>query len=158
MKLLASLLCIGLSLACEITEAAWFGPSNHEDCVLEKMKGQPPAMLPTARAACARQFPPEEALIEGVNYRKGQLELEWETSSDEVVVKIQKNDTTYQLTRLEAVLWKEPCERLAPAWAAPPDIELDGEAPRFGSTFKLRQRDAHSYKCGRFKIYGKKKR
>ena len=37
--------------------AGWFGPSNYDECVLDKMKGQSPAMLYHAEAACRIEFP-----------------------------------------------------------------------------------------------------
>lgn len=37
--------------------AGWFGPSNYQECVLGKMKGQAGDMLPTAQSACNLQFP-----------------------------------------------------------------------------------------------------
>ena len=38
--------------------AGLFGPSNYEECVLDKMKGQDRWMLSTAREACLIKFPP----------------------------------------------------------------------------------------------------
>ena len=44
-------------------DAGIFGPSNAHECVLEKMKGQDRAMIGTARAACAEQFPEERPVV-----------------------------------------------------------------------------------------------
>lgn len=37
--------------------AGWFGPSNYEECVLNKMKGQKADIEDTARDACRIKFP-----------------------------------------------------------------------------------------------------
>jgi hypothetical protein len=52
---------LGLILIPTSSQAAWFGPDNYEECVLEKMKGQNKAMIQTARKACERQFPNKHA-------------------------------------------------------------------------------------------------
>jgi hypothetical protein len=36
--------------------AGWFGPSDYNECMLQKMKGQPEYMLDIAATACAYQF------------------------------------------------------------------------------------------------------
>lgn len=38
-------------------QAGWFGPSNYQECVLDKMKGQPMYLLQTAEDACMKSFP-----------------------------------------------------------------------------------------------------
>jgi hypothetical protein len=38
-------------------QAGWFGPSNYDECVLQKMKGQAAYMYPNASAACREEFP-----------------------------------------------------------------------------------------------------
>jgi hypothetical protein len=35
----------------------WFGPGNFQECMLEKMKGQPPNMSTFVYKACNEQFP-----------------------------------------------------------------------------------------------------
>lgn len=46
--------------------AGLFGPTNYEECVLDKMKGQDRWMLSTAREACYIKFPPppKEQMLE----------------------------------------------------------------------------------------------
>jgi hypothetical protein len=50
--------------------AGWFGPSNYEECVLDKMRGEAAYMLPTAEAACREKFPaaPEPILPQLVQF------------------------------------------------------------------------------------------
>jgi hypothetical protein len=52
-----SLACLGY--ANTSANAGWFGPSNYEECVLEKMKGQQGYMLKTAQDACQAKFKDE---------------------------------------------------------------------------------------------------
>jgi hypothetical protein len=51
---LCSLACLGY--ANTSANAGWFGPSNYEECMLEKMKDQSPYMLKTAQDACRAKF------------------------------------------------------------------------------------------------------
>lgn len=43
-------------------EAGLFGPENYDECILDKMKGQPIAMRATARRYCKNKFHVEELL------------------------------------------------------------------------------------------------
>ena len=43
--------------------AGIFGPSNFEECVLEKMKGQAPNLMYMARAACVKAFHPSRSRL-----------------------------------------------------------------------------------------------
>jgi len=57
-QILAITLC---SLAClgypnRSANAGWFGPSNYDECMLDKMKGQPWTMGDIAAKACMLQF------------------------------------------------------------------------------------------------------
>lgn len=36
--------------------AGWFGPSNYNECLIDKMKGQNALMMPRAAAECLTQF------------------------------------------------------------------------------------------------------
>lgn len=53
--------CVASVFLAPTALAGMFGPDNYEECVLEKMKGQEKHMLPTARGACTKKFPPEES-------------------------------------------------------------------------------------------------
>lgn len=135
------------------TYAGLFGPSNYEDCVLDKMKGQAPNLVSLVVQACKRQFPTEETLIVGENYKKGQLVSKWsETTSDTISFNVERNDTAYKLTRAEAQFWKLGCDQTR----GEADIEVSAEAPLFGSTFKFQMANASQYKCGSPTFYGKK--
>jgi hypothetical protein len=50
-----SLACLGYPN--RSANAGWFGPSNYEECVLEKMKGQSRYMFNAAMRACDDKFP-----------------------------------------------------------------------------------------------------
>lgn len=61
--------------------AGWFGPNNYEECILKKMKGQDNSLMRIARAACQKEFPEQnkivncnlDHLILYANYRDGFL-------------------------------------------------------------------------------------
>jgi hypothetical protein len=57
-QILAIMFCSLAFLSYENTgaNAGWFGPSNADECLLEKMKGQLPGMFEIASAACIYQF------------------------------------------------------------------------------------------------------
>jgi hypothetical protein len=67
-------LAVILLLAIPIAYAGLFGTSNFEECVLEKMKGQQPNLLGTARDACriAYPLPPKEIQI-----KSEKIKWEW---------------------------------------------------------------------------------
>ena len=75
-----SLACLGYSN--RITNAGWFGPSNYEECVLEKMKGQLPYMVKTARDACRLKFPCNDKFL--VAYQKCMDQLAHGESAGEI--------------------------------------------------------------------------
>jgi hypothetical protein len=41
-----------------VAHAGWFGPSNYDECLIDKMKGQTIYMLGVAQGACLKLFPP----------------------------------------------------------------------------------------------------
>ena len=51
---LCSLACLGYST--RSANAGWFGPSNYDECVLEKMKGQKWFMAPLDTLKLSRQL------------------------------------------------------------------------------------------------------
>lgn len=133
-----------------------FGSSNYEECVVDKMKGQPANMVSLVAQACRKQFPPEEMLVEGQNYRKGQFVAKWSaTSKDTISAAISQNDTKYALTKAEGSFWKLGCDQHL--GNPEPDIEVSAEAPLFGSTFDFKIINAVEYHCGMVLYYGRKK-
>ncbi|MBU0769350.1 MAG: hypothetical protein KJ687_09695 [Proteobacteria bacterium] len=135
-------------------QAGWFGPSNFDDCVLEKMKGQTPNMIGVARSACRSQFPEEILLKEGIHYKKGQLKSSWyDTSQDTITIRIDENKTDYKVTRVVIKPMKEPCD--SPNLRV--DDEVEAKSPMFGSKYVADVPDASVIKCAIIEIWGKKK-
>ena len=152
----ATVLFIAIALLSGNTYAGIFGSSNYEECVVDKMKGQPANMVGLVANACRKQFPAEEMLVEGQNFKKGQLVDKWSvTAADTISVTVDRNDTAYKLTRVDGRFWKLVCDKQV--GNPEPDIEVSAEAPLFGSTFKFQIDNAVQYKCGSISIFGKKK-
>lgn len=135
-------------------QAAWLGPDNFDECVLEKMKGQQPNMIGVARSACRVQFPEEILLTEGIHYRKGQIRYSWcDTSQNNITICIDENSTNYKVTKLVIKLTKEPCD----STNVQIDNEIEAKPPMFGSKYVVGVPDARAFKCLFIDIWGKKK-
>jgi hypothetical protein len=83
-QIVAITLCslAGLAYANRSANAGWFGSGNYEECVLEKMKGQLPYMVKTARDACRLKFPCNDKFL--VAYQKCMDQLAHGESADEI--------------------------------------------------------------------------
>ncbi len=135
-------------------QAGWLGPSNFDECVLEKMKGQAPNMIGVARSACRARFPEEILLNEGIHYKKGQLKSSWTyRSRDTITILIDENKTDYKVTRVVIKPMKEPCD--SPNLRI--DDEVEAKSPMFGSEYVADVPDARVIKCAIIDIWGKKK-
>lgn len=88
--------------------AGIFGPSNFEECVLEKMKGQAPNLLYMARAACLKAFPPEPLEVVISHDR---IKYTWcKSEYDSVAVCIEKVPTNVKITKVEGVFFEDSCD------------------------------------------------
>jgi hypothetical protein len=83
-QLLNSVLLVSFSFG---ANADWFGPDNYEECVLEKMKGQPKEMMWTAQTACEKKFSFEKELYD----YSDDLEINWVTSGSNIYLVIEEN-------------------------------------------------------------------
>lgn len=129
--------------------AQFFGPKNFEDCVLTKMKGQPPNMVQIARAACLREFPAERLLS------SEEAEATWCATTDESISACLKLKPGFKVTKARANFSRTPCESVNLTDNMFSDDQLvDAKIPLFGSTFKFETKDAGQYKCARFLFYG----
>lgn len=123
-------------------QAGLFGPSNFDECVLDKMKGQSPNMLATARSACYEKFPQEFRLNEGTHYKKGQLKHSWcATTDSSITICIDENKTKYKFTKVIIKPSKEPCENRAV------DEEIEVESSMFSSKYVANVSNAREMKC-----------
>lgn len=135
-------------------QAGWLGPSNFDECVLEKMKGQAPNMIGVARSACQLKFPVEVLLQEGIHYKKGQIKNSWyKTSKDTITISIDENKTDYKVTRVVIKPMKELCD--SPNLRV--DDEVEAKSPMFGSKYVADVPDTNVINCAIIDIWGKKK-
>ena len=145
-----SILAISLTVAASLpSHAQFFGPKNFEDCVLEKMKGQPPNMVQIARAACLREFPPERLLS------SEEADATWCATTDESISACVKLKPGAKVSKAMANFSRAPCEsaNLTDNMFSG-DQFADAKVPLFGSTFKFETKNAGQYKCARFMFYG----
>jgi hypothetical protein len=115
-QILAITLC---SLAClgypnRSANAGWFGPSNYEECVLEKMKGQSSYMLATAQNACRLKFPPEPREPTEVSLDKRQIQFNWcidDQTMKQICIVDEPNN--YEITNVVlSISVKNPCTKI----------------------------------------------
>ena len=131
-------------------QAQWFGPKNLEECVLDKMKGQPPNMVGIARAACLKLFPQEALLSED------EAKSTWcETNPDSIEACVTLKDG-YKITKAIAVFSQSKCEGADLNFFSA-NVNAEAKLPMFGSTYKFPLANANSYKCARFMFYGHKR-
>ena len=129
-------------------QAQLFGPKNREECILDKMKGQPPNMVGIASAACLKLFPQEALLSED------EVKSTWcETNPDSIEACVTLKDG-YKITKAIAVFSGSKCEGADPNLFS---ADVEAKLPMFGSTYKFPVANANSFKCARFMFYGHKR-
>lgn len=140
-KQLAVLLLL-IFLSCGAS-ADWFGPDNYEECVLDKMKGQPKEMMWTAQTACEKKFPFEKELY---GY-SDDLEINWVTSGSTIYLVIEENYGEYTVTRYEAKFSTKQCSELTSA----ADFSLTEvfRFPKGEHRSYVTASDSEQYKCMR---------
>ena len=128
--------------------AGVFGPSNFEECVLDKMKGQAPNMMYMARAACLKAFPDEPTEVVIANDR---IKYTWcKSEYNSVAVCIDQTPPKVKITKVEGVFFEDDCD----AKQQPkPGVTATAEKPWYGSTFKF-ELPAAKRGCAYFTFYG----
>jgi len=94
----------------QISHAGLFGPSNFEECVLDRMKGQDRSMLYVAKQACTKAFPdkPMERYLDDEN-----IESTWcESTKSKQVICVTKQPKNYKITEIEANFYVDKCENI----------------------------------------------
>ena len=91
-------------------QAAFWGPDNYEDCVLEKMRGQDNSLLSMAKKSCEREFPYEKYL----SSYQGNTEISWGPSQNRLYLKIVRNSGEYTVTKYKAAFSPELCSKIKP--------------------------------------------
>jgi hypothetical protein len=151
--LLVPVAFVVLLFGSSFAQAGWFGPSNYDECVLERMKGQAPNLISTARSACIQAFPQERVLVEGTDYKKGQLKHTWcDTSQNSITICIDENNTNYKFTKLVIKPVKIPCENVT--YGSIED-EIEVKSPMFGNKYVAEVANARNTKCVFVDFWGK---
>lgn len=142
---------IGGLLANSNSISGVFWPSNYEECVLDKMKGQAPNMLHIAKAACLKAFPeePPESIIDNVRIKHTWCKSEYNS----VAVCIQQVPPKVKLTKVEGVFFEDDCNAQQ---QTKPGVTATAETPWFGTTYKF-ELPAAKRGCAQFTFYGVEK-
>ena len=102
-RLIISLILIALIYTpCE-SFGGWFGPSNFEECVLEKMKDQNKSLIGFARKACEKEFPYEKE----INLDQENIKISWNNEGGYLGITIVTRSENYILTRIDAIFSKK---------------------------------------------------
>lgn len=83
-----SFACLGLLLS------GCVGPSSYEECMLDKMKGQTPAMQSIAHKTCSKKFDVEQ----NVSFLRDKLK-NWDFDQKTVVINFDESDGDYIITK-----------------------------------------------------------
>lgn len=131
-----------------------FGPSNYQECVVEKMKGQDRSIIWRVEDACEIAFPYEtEVSVKDENY----LSWAWELrGSSRVALLITKNETVYKITRAKLLFFEGECNAVPTQNAKTAHADL--VAPTFGSEFVAPVSSPGAYRCAAAKFWGKRRR
>lgn len=120
-------LAVILLLEIPIAYAGLFGASNFEECVLEKMKGQQPNLLGTARDACriAYPLPPKEIQI-----KSEKVKWEWcEVTKKSHAVCVLSAPNNVKLTRVTGDFFYECKKPRTPATPSEPKTNPQNKNP-----------------------------
>lgn len=127
--------------------AGLLGPSNYEECVLDKMKGQDKSLLSTARTACRNAFPaePTESVI-----ANDRIKYTWcKSEYDAVAACIDKAPPNIKITKIEGLFFEEGCDKEQ----SKPGVTGIAKKPWYGSTYKFDLPPAPRG-CAIFTFYG----
>jgi len=127
--------------------AGLFGASTFEECLFDKMKGQPVHLMGIARDACRQAFPlpPQEVIID-----PDKLKWAWcESGSIKQTICISKVATNVKISRVEAIFFNETCG----VKQEKPGIKAEGEKSMFSDKFTM-YLPYGTYKCTNVTFYG----
>jgi hypothetical protein len=94
--------CLMILCAHTAAHGGWFSYDNYEDCMLDRMKGQPPMMYPTAERACKKKFGVEVDVYGG--------NVKWEFASTGISVTSASDGTDeYEITSAEFSFSPKSC-------------------------------------------------
>jgi hypothetical protein len=133
---------------------AWgglFGPSNFDECMLDKMKGQLPSMRSSAINACEIAFPSEKSLDTNMwsSYSEN-ISYDYKKTTNQLIDVVIKNESNYKITRIRVVT-KDSCKKDSMSL----DV-VDVTAPLMGNTFTAKVNDARKVQCVEVEFFGKR--
>ena len=145
-----------LLLAAASAANAWgiFGPSNYEECVVEKMKGQDKSMVWRVEEACEVKFPFERE----IDLRNSDnFKWSWEQrGTGNVAIKIERNDTVWTITRAKLLVFEGDCNTAPAPNARSAHADLVSSA--FSSELAAPLSSPGAYRCAVAKFWGKRRR
>lgn len=117
--LLRTLVFLQIIMLPWVTVAGLFGPSNFEECMVEKMRGQPSNMYGDVYQLCKKRFPIKEPKKSRVHPKTDELQYTWhqsalttsifEPSKAYIAIKITRNKTGYKLTDFVGTFSEKEC-------------------------------------------------
>ena len=144
MKAKAIGVAIGLFYV-QVAFAGLFEPSNYEECVLDKMKGQTQYLMDTARAACLKAFP-KEVVID-----HSRIKYTWcKSEYNSVAVCIDQMPPNLNITRVEGLFFEDRCDAKQQSKAG---VTAIAEKPWYGTIYKFDLPEAKRG-CAVFTFYG----
>jgi len=127
--------------------AGFFGPSNFDECMVDKMKGQDPIMYSNVQKLCINKFERELP-----NYAS-KIKYEWGLGLFGLNITIKENRGKYGLTKLYARFSEKPCKRSIEKDYSE-EIKFDFNGHRLGSALAM-EAPKINYQCIRIqRIFG----
>lgn len=124
----------------QASHAGLFGPSNFEECVLDRMKGQDRSMIYVAREACTKAFPdkPMERYLDDEK-----IKSTWcESTKSKQIICITEQPKNYEITKVEADFYIDKCENIRDK----KPVTIKAEKSLFSSKFEFETPPA-LYQC-----------
>jgi len=134
-----------------------FGPSNYDECMLEKMKGQQNNMRSFAENSCEIEFPMEKLLNTDIwsqylSNSTSYAEIKYEykkVKKDYIDVNI-TNNSNYKISKIR-VITKDNCDK---KYITLDNVEVVTSSAT--TTFTAKVQDASQIKCVEVLFYGKR--
>ncbi len=133
---------------------AWggfFGPSNFDECMLDKMKGQLSSMRSSAINTCEIAFPSEKSLDTNMwSSLSENISYDYTKTTNQLIDVVIKNESNYKITKIRIVT-KDSCKKGALSL----DV-VDVTAPLIGNTFTAKVNDTRKVQCIEVEFFGKR--
>jgi len=134
------------------------GPDNYDACIVDRMKGMDKTVIYTVQKSCEREF---EVILKPD--QKKLIHIAWSTSSSkEIGVEIDKNESDFKVTKATLAFSKTECGNTKDEdFSHIVDVDfsdwIPGRGPKTNTSIKFD--NPHEFKCLRTKdLYGKRYR